>query len=577
MAESVGAVVIGAGVVGLACARALARRGIETVVVEARTAIGQETSSRNSEVIHAGLYYPAGSLKARLCVAGRQRLYRFCADYGVAHQRCGKLIVATSAAQVGELEAIRAKAAANGVDDLRQLNAAEAQALEPALHCHGALLSPSTGIIDSHGLMLALLGDAEHHGASLALGSPVIEGRVAPDGLRLTVGQGGDAMELAPRLIINAAGLYAPRVASRLAGYAAAHLPPVHFAKGNYYSLAGRAPFSRLIYPVPEPGGLGVHLTLDLGGQARFGPDVEWLPDQGVDADPATFDYRVDPARAERFYGEVRRYWPELPDHALAPAYSGVRPKISGPGQPTADFCLQGPETHGIPGLLHLYGIESPGLTSCLALAELACERLGLGADPAETWSGPIDDASSSPAAHPSRTDPTPRRIVLDTNAVLDLFYYRPRALAQNKPPRGPSIAPLAEAIDSGALRPCADATTLDELARVLAYPEFALGPDEQAALHAAYAARVELIAPADPDTASGLPRCRDKDDQKFVELAARAGALWLVSRDKEVLRLNRRRLNPLPYRVLLPEELAALLAGEHLADQATLLASPNP
>jgi len=372
--EEIGAVVIGAGVVGLACARALVQRGIATVILERHDAFGTETSSRNSEVIHAGLYYPAGSLKARLCVAGRQLLYDFCASHGVSHRRCGKLIVATSAAQVGQLEALRRQGESNGVHDLRRLSADEARALEPQLDCRAALLSPSTGIIDSHGLMLALLGDAERHGAALALRSPLLGGHLDGDGFVLEVG-GKEAMRLRAGRVINAAGLAAPQVAAALAGFPASHIPPRFFAKGSYYALAGRAPFSRLVYPLPEPGGLGVHLTLDLGGQARFGPDVEWIG-EAEHADASA--YVVDPARADGFYAEVRRYWPGLPDGALAPAYAGIRPKIVGPGAPAADFVIQGPQVHGIRGLINLFGIESPGLTSCLAIAEQAATLLEL-------------------------------------------------------------------------------------------------------------------------------------------------------------------------------------------------------
>ncbi|MBA3995868.1 MAG: FAD-dependent oxidoreductase [Candidatus Accumulibacter sp.] len=368
--ENIEAVVIGAGVVGLACARTLAQRGIETVVLERHDAFGTESSARNSEVIHAGLYYPAGSLKAELCVAGKRLLYDFCAAHGVAHRRCGKLIVATSEAQAAQLDALRRQGETNGVDDLRLLTAAEARALEPELACHAALLSPSTGIVDSHGLMLALLGDAERAGAALARCSPLLRGSVeagsagGKDGIVLETG-GAEPLRLRAGLVINAAGLSAPRIAGALAGFPAAHLPRAYYAKGSYYALTGRAPFSRLVYPLPEPGGLGVHLTLDLGGQARFGPDVEWPADPGVEP-----DYRVDPARADGFYAEVRRYWPGLRDGALAPAYAGIRPKIAGPGEAAADFVLQGPAEHGVPGLINLFGIESPGLTASLAIAE---------------------------------------------------------------------------------------------------------------------------------------------------------------------------------------------------------------
>jgi L-2-hydroxyglutarate oxidase LhgO len=356
--DSVEAVVVGAGVLGLAIARALALAGREVVILESEDAIGTHTSSRNSEVIHAGIYYPKGSLKARSCVAGRRRLYEYCAEHGVPHRRCGKLIAATDAAQLVELRAIDARAKANGVSNLAWLSREEACALEPQLHCVAALHSPSTGIIDSHALMLAYLGEAEAHGAMLALRSPLERARARDGRFELQV-RGAEPIEA--RLLVNSAGLTAPSVARRIEGYPAELAPRELYAKGNYYSLTGRAPFSRLIYPVPEPGGLGVHLTLDLAGQARFGPDVEWVD---------RIAYDVDPGRAGRFYAAIRRYWPALPDGALVPGYSGIRPKTSGPGEPPADFQIQGPREHGIAGLVHLFGIESPGLTSSLALAD---------------------------------------------------------------------------------------------------------------------------------------------------------------------------------------------------------------
>ncbi len=358
--DRVDAVVVGAGVVGLACARALAARGLDCLILERHAAFGTETSARNSEVIHAGLYYASGSLKAALCVAGNRLLYDFCTSHGVAHRACGKLIVATSPAQEEKLAALRRQGESNGVGDLQMLTAAQAMALEPQLHCTAALLSPSTGIIDSHGLMLALLGDAQRDGASLALRSPLLAARVDRDGFVLDIG-GDEPLSLRAGILINAAGLSAPTLAGRIDGLPSAHVPPAFYAKGNYYALQGRAPFTRLVYPLPEPGGLGVHLTLDLGGQARFGPDVEW-----VDAP----NYAVDPRRADGFYAEVRRYWPGLPDDALVPAYAGVRPKIVGAGETAADFLIQGPASHGVAGLVNLFGIESPGLTSSLAIAE---------------------------------------------------------------------------------------------------------------------------------------------------------------------------------------------------------------
>lgn len=366
MTDRVDCVVIGAGVVGLAVARACALAGLETLALEAESTIGTATSARNSEVIHAGLYYPRGSLKARLCVQGRQALYDYCASHGVAHQRCGKLIVATRDEQIGALERIGAAAAANGVHDLRRLDAAQARAREPALQCVAALESPSTGIIDSHGLMLALLGDLESAGGLVAVRSPVLSGRILADGILLRVG-GDEPMELVARRVVNCAGLHAQAVAAALDGLPPDSIPAGRYAKGNYYALSGKAPFSRLIYPVPEPGGLGVHLTLDLGGQARFGPDVEW-----IDA----IDYTVDPARADGFYAAIRRYWPDLRDGALRPDYAGIRPKLAVPAGQDADFLIQDARTHGVPGLVNLYGIESPGLTACLAIADEVTARL---------------------------------------------------------------------------------------------------------------------------------------------------------------------------------------------------------
>ena len=359
--DSVQCVVVGAGLVGLAIARALALAGREVVILEAEDAIGAHTSSRNSEVIHAGIYYPRGSLKARACVEGRRRLYAYCEERGVPHKRCGKLIVATSEAQLKDLQSIKEKAHANSVTDVVEIPALEAVRMEPALHCVAALHSPSTGIIDSHALMLAYLGDAESAGAMLALKSPLGEVVVTHRGFELQV----EKTKIQTTLLVNSAGLRAPSLARRICGFPAEKAPRELYAKGNYYALAGRPPFSRLIYPVPEPGGLGVHVTLDLAGQARFGPDVEWLERIGTQV-----DYAVDPGRAERFYAAIRRYWPALPDSALAPGYAGIRPKISGPGEPAADFVIQGPAQHGIAGLVNLFGIESPGLTASLALAD---------------------------------------------------------------------------------------------------------------------------------------------------------------------------------------------------------------
>jgi L-2-hydroxyglutarate oxidase LhgO len=371
--DRVDAVVVGAGAVGLAVARELALRGRETIVLEATSGIGNGTSSRNSEVIHAGLYDAPTSLKARLCVAGRRLLYPYCEARGVGHRRCGKLIVAATPAQVELLRAIEQRALANGVEGLRWLSGAEARELEPSLLGEAALLSTATGIVDSHALMLAYLGDLENAGGALVVRSPLESVVTRGDGFVLRVG--GDApIEIGAGVLVNAAGLHAQAIAHRIAGLDPARIPRAWFAKGNYYALAGRSPFTRLIYPVPEPGGLGVHLTLDLAGQARFGPDVEWLD---VDS-PDAIDYSVDPARGAAFYAAIRRYWPGLKDGALAPAYSGVRPKLQGPGGPASDFMLQGPEAHGVAGLVNLFGIESPGLTASLAIAAEAVRRLDL-------------------------------------------------------------------------------------------------------------------------------------------------------------------------------------------------------
>ena len=366
--DRVDAVVIGAGVVGLAVARRLAMAGHETIILETQPIIGSETSSRNSEVIHAGIYYPTGSLRAELCVAGKQALYAYCASRGVPHSRMGKLIVATTEAEIPGLKGLAAKAEANGVHDLVWLTPAEVAPLEPEIHCVAALLSPSTGIIDSHQLMLAYQGEAEAHGAMLAVNSPLESGEVAGEGIVLRVG-GAAPMELMARLVVNSAGLDAPTMARRIQGVPPASVPQEWMAKGNYYVLQGRVPFRRLIYPMPEAGGLGVHVTLDLGGQARFGPDVEWV---------TTRDYTVDPKRAEAFYAAVRRYWPGLPDGAIQPGYAGIRPKLHGPGQPQPDFVIQGPADHGVAGLVNLYGIESPGLTCSLPIADRAAQLLGV-------------------------------------------------------------------------------------------------------------------------------------------------------------------------------------------------------
>lgn len=372
--DEIDAVVVGAGAVGLACARALAMAGHEVVVLERHAAIGTETSARNSEVIHAGIYYPAGSLKARLCVEGRRRLYEYLQSRSLPHRACGKLIVATDEPQIAELEAIARRARANGVDDIEDLSAARARAEEPALRCTAALISPSTGIIDSHAYMLSLRGELEDHGGAIAFGSPLERAEATGQGFLLHIG-GAAPMRLGTRLLVNSAGLSAVALARRIEGLRPTHVPQAFFAKGNYFMLSGSAPFSRLIYPVPEQAGLGVHLTLDMGGQARFGPDVEWIasPDDGMNG---SFDYTVDRARGEAFYAAIRRYWPALKDDALEPAYSGIRPKISGPGEAPSDFIISGPEAHGLSGLVNLFGIESPGLTASLAIAETVRARL---------------------------------------------------------------------------------------------------------------------------------------------------------------------------------------------------------
>lgn len=355
-------VIAGAGVVGLAVARALGRAGRDVIVVEKADRIGTGISARNSEVIHAGLYYPPGSLKARFCLEGRQRLYAYCAARGIDHRRLGKLIVAVEPGQEAKLDAIRDNAARCGVDDLVALSRSETLALEPDLRCSSALLSPSTGIVDAQGLMLALQGDAEANGATVVLRTAVE--RVARNGSGFVVhtrDEGGEVFELEASAFVNAAGLDALTLAGAIEGLPPGSIPPGRLARGNYFTLSGRSPFSRLIYPVPVDGGLGVHLTLDLAGQARFGPDVEW-----IDA----VDHTVDPARGAMFASEIRRYWPGLPHEGLQPAYSGIRPKLSGPGEPNADFVIQGPNDHGAGAVVNLFGIESPGLTSSLAIAD---------------------------------------------------------------------------------------------------------------------------------------------------------------------------------------------------------------
>jgi L-2-hydroxyglutarate oxidase LhgO len=365
--EDVDVVVVGAGVVGTAVARAHALAGRGVIVLDAAEGIGTETSSRNSEVIHAGIYYPKGSLMARFCVEGRRMLYRYCDERGVPYRRCGKLIVATSEVETDMLTGIKARAEANGVEGMRFLSAAEAVAMEPNLSCTGALLSPTTGVLDSHAYMLALQGDAEHAGAMFVFHSPVDGGRVVEDRVELAVG-GADPIRLRARLVVNSAGLHACRLARAIEGMPRQLVPQEYYARGNYFTLVGKSPFSHLIYPVPVPGGLGVHITIDLGGQARFGPDVEWID---------RIDYTVDPRRADSFYDAVRRYWPALRDGQIQPGYAGIRPKIVPKGAPAQDFVVQGGAVHGIPALVNLFGIESPGLTAAIALAAHVADLAG--------------------------------------------------------------------------------------------------------------------------------------------------------------------------------------------------------
>jgi L-2-hydroxyglutarate oxidase LhgO len=356
------AVVVGGGVIGLAFARALARAGREVTLLEGEARLGHHTSSRNSEVIHAGIYYPQGSLKARLCVAGKQLLYDYCAQMDVPHRRLGKLIVATRDEEVPALEGILRHAQASGVSDLEWVEARAVTELEPAVTAARALFSPSTGIIDSHGLMSALRREAEAAGAQVILNSPVLGGRVTAAGIELSIGGSEPSLALC-RTLVNAAGLHAQTLARSIAGVPATSIPGQYFAKGHYFTLGGRSPFNHLVYPVPVPGGLGVHVTLDLAGQTRFGPDVSWL--DGV-------DYSFDEARAASFYEAIRRYYPALREGALEPGYTGIRPKLAGAGTAASDFVIQTESVHGVPGLINLYGIESPGLTSSLALAEHA-------------------------------------------------------------------------------------------------------------------------------------------------------------------------------------------------------------
>lgn len=365
-------IVIGAGAVGLACAAELARRGREVLVLEAADAIGTGTSARNSEVIHGGMYYPTGTLKHRMCVKGRRKLYAYLAERGVAHRKCGKLIVATEAKEEAKIAGIFELARENGVENCTLHTADEVRAMEPHVRAVSAMLSPETGIVDSHGYMLALLGEIESNGGALALNAPIGRGEVLPGG-GFEVEIGGEApARMRCNVLINSAGLAAQAVAHSIDGVPKSAIPPLILAKGSYFGCAAKAPFSRLIYPAPVDGGLGVHLTLDLGGRAKFGPDVEWLEHN----DPVRVDYVVDIKRGDSFYAAIRRYWPTLPDHALTPDYSGCRPKLSGSGETAADFRIDGAETHGVAGLVNLFGIESPGLTSSLAIADEVWTRI---------------------------------------------------------------------------------------------------------------------------------------------------------------------------------------------------------
>jgi L-2-hydroxyglutarate oxidase LhgO len=365
--DRVETVVVGAGVVGLAIARALAVSGREVVIVERETSFGTATSSRNSEVIHAGLYYPPGSWKAKLCIEGAARLYAYCRERQIPHRRCGKLIVACEDDEHEALASIAERSAACGGGPLQWLDRSELSALEPALRGSAALLSPNTGIVDSHELMRALLADAEDHGATLAVASRAVGAEATASGFVLRVASEGVELCLEARELVNAAGLGAREFAARIDGLESQTIPLLYLAKGSYFTTSARVPFSRLVYPVPDEAGLGVHLTLDLGGQARFGPDVEWV---------STIDYRVDAQRAAGFEAQVRRYWPALPEGSLQPAYSGIRPKLVGPGKGAADFRIDGAEVHGVSGLVCLYGIESPGLTASLAIADKVVELL---------------------------------------------------------------------------------------------------------------------------------------------------------------------------------------------------------
>ena len=360
--ENIECTVIGAGAVGLAVARALALQGREVIILESASSIGTETSSRNSEIIHAGIYYEPGSLKAELCVRGKLALYDYCKSRGIPFKRCGKMIVATNKNQIENLKALQKKAVANGVTDLIWQDKKATLEMEPALNAMASLLSPSTGIIDSHALMLSYQGEAEANGAVIAFNTPVLSGKTTDKAILLHIG-GETPMTVKSKFVFNCGGLNAQKIAANLIGFPDKYVPETHYAKGNYFSLNDKNPFTHLIYPIPEEAGLGVHLTIDLSGQARFGPDVEWID---------KIEYEVDSSRVSKFYHAVRNYWPDLKDDTLIPGYSGIRPKLKGEGFPSMDFVFSGPLSHGVQGLVNLFGIESPGLTSSLVIADKA-------------------------------------------------------------------------------------------------------------------------------------------------------------------------------------------------------------
>lgn len=359
------AVIVGAGIVGLAVARAMALKGLDVIVLESETAIGQHTSSRNSEVIHAGIYYPQDSLKARLCVEGRRRLYEFCENHNVDFLRCGKLILATGDAEIAEIERLLIVGRRNGVDDLIQIGAERVRSLEPDLRCVSGLFSPSTGIVDSYGYMLALLGEIEDRGGRIAFCTPFHNAVCEASSFKIHCGD-SEPLTFKSRILVNSGGLFASQVAARIDGLPSAHLRQTRWAKGSYFGY-GTLPFRHLVYPIPEPGGLGVHLTLDLAGAARFGPDVTWVDE---------IDYGLDDTRREDFTQAISRYWPGISKEKLLPSYAGIRPKLSGPGELPADFAIDGPKAHGVSGLINLFGIESPGLTASLAIAEEVVKQL---------------------------------------------------------------------------------------------------------------------------------------------------------------------------------------------------------